>query len=669
VSDVTRGSALSPVDACLVVERARSGLLVVQDERVAYANAFAAELLGEAPDVTPAQFQAIAQSLVAGPEHGNAERSAEICFQHRDGNPCRAHVRAVRIEYAGRPAVLLTLLDILAPPESEPRLLQPDTGARAALELKQVAVLRRALQSGEMMLHYQPKVEMSSGQIVSAEALVRCTAPEFSGVEPSEFIALAERCGLAGMLDDWVLRRACQQLVAWSHAGLPALRIAVNLSPASFKDAGLPGRLQSILVEIGADPGSLGIELTERCAMADVAHVAAVLRQIKALGVEISLDDFGTGNSSLSCLRSLPIDVVKVDRSFVHDVTAAPESASVTRAIIKMARGLNLQVVAEGVETEAQLILLGAYRCALMQGHVFSPAVPADEFAQLLREGRRLPDRFVTGVRRARTLLLVDDEEGIVASLKRLLRRDGYNIITARSATEGLQRLVETDVDVIISDHRMPGMTGIEFLRRSKELYPDSMRLMLSGYTELQSIIDAINEGAIYKFLLKPWDDQGLRGHVADAFRQKDMADENRRLSRRVQEANINYAELNGRLERAVAKQREQSQLLEASAGSIRDVLDSLPAPAFGIDADGTLSFVNRAAVALLPASAALLGRPCVEALPFDLPAIAPSPGGGTLFVEIAGDRYQVLVQAVGGGSSTRGQLVLLAPQHLLEVS
>ena len=544
---------------------------------------------------------------------------------------------------------------------------KPDSGVRALREMRLESALRRALEIGELVLHYQPQVDLSDGAVVGAEALLRWTSDELGKVSPAEFIPIAERSGLIGVLGDWVLRKACEQVAAWRRAGLPAVRIGVNLSPAQLQKPDLARQIQAVLVETGADPACLGIELTESTAMSDVAHASAVLREIRALGIEISLDDFGTGFSSLSCLRSLPIDVVKVDRSFVHDVTAAPEDVSVTRAIITMAHGLQMQVLAEGVETEGQLSLLAANRCDLIQGYLFSAAVPPEEFAQLIREGRRLPERFITRVRRTKTLLLVDDEENILSSLKRLLRRDGYTILTACGAAEGLRCLAETEVDVIVSDQRMPGMTGVEFLRRAKELYPDSIRMVLSGYTELQSIIDAVNEGAIYKFLTKPWDDERLRGHVAEAFRQKDMADENRRLANQVESANADYIELNARLEHVVAQQREQADLLAASAGGMREVLDSLPAPVLGIDPDGTLAFVNHAAEALLPESSRMLGQPLGDALPAALLRAMANPPDRAETIELAGRSFQVLMRPLQNGGAARGQLVLLVAQALVE--
>jgi response regulator RpfG family c-di-GMP phosphodiesterase len=199
------------------------------------------------------------------------------------------------------------------------------------------------------------------------------------------------------------------------------------------------------------------------------------------------------------------------------------------------------------VETEAQMNHLRRRHCDEMQGYLFSRPLPRDEFERLLASDPRLP--LVTAEARHRTLLLVDDEAGIVAAIQRMLRREGYRIVTAHSAAEGLQRLTEVEVDVILSDQRMPGMTGVEFLRRAKEMYPETVRMVLSGFTELQSITDAINEGAIYKFLTKPWIDEQLRAHIAEAFRHKEMADENRRLTQELQRKNEEL--LAAQLERA----------------------------------------------------------------------------------------------------------------------
>jgi diguanylate cyclase (GGDEF)-like protein/PAS domain S-box-containing protein len=555
---------------------------------------------------------------------------------------------------------------------------------RARREMQIESALRHAIEADELELHYQPQVDLAGGGIRGAEALLRWRSAELGPVSPAEFIPIAERSGLIGAIGDWVLERACQQIAAWQRAHLPALRVSVNLSPAQLQRPDLARHVQAVLIRTGARAECLGLELTESMLMADIDSASAALRAIKSLGVEIALDDFGTGYSNLNNLSRLPIDVVKVDRSFVHDVTAATQQVSVTRAIINMAHSLQMQVLAEGVETEGQLTLLASNGCDQIQGYWFSKPVPAADFEALVREGKRLPERFVLRRPRQRTLLLVDDEENILASLKRLLRRDGYHIVTANSAAEGLQRLAEHEVDVIVSDQRMPGMTGVEFLHRAKALYPATVRLVLSGYTELQSIIDAVNEGAIYKFLTKPWDDQRLRAHIAEAFRQKELADENQRLNQQVETANADLAALNERLSRLLLLQREQADLLAASTDSLRDVLDELPVGVLGIDPEGLVAYTNRAAEQSLPAGDLLLGRPAHEVLPAawlhqgpEASQLAGTPTGAAHAAHAAPARpaidpttdFQVLAGPLGSGDAHRGQLLILLPPALPEAA
>jgi len=292
-----------------------------------------------------------------------------------------------------------------------------------------------------------------------------------------------------------------------------------------------------------------------------------------------------------------------------------------------------------------------------MQGFWFSPPLAPDDFAALLAQDKRLPDRFLNRVRRSHTLLLVDDEENILSALKRLLRRDGYQIITATSAADALQRLVEHEVDVILSDQRMPGMTGVEFLHRAKALYPHTVRMVLSGYTELQSIIDAVNEGAIYKFLTKPWDDVRLRAHVAEAFRQKDLADENRRLSLQVETTNADLARLNERLEHLLTQQREHTDLLAASAESTRGILDALPAAVLGVDPDGQVAYANERAEAMFSGAEGLLGRALGAVLPGCL-----LRGDAVTDLQLNGRRFQVRCSEFVLGAGPRGQLLVLLP-------
>jgi diguanylate cyclase (GGDEF)-like protein/PAS domain S-box-containing protein len=535
---------------------------------------------------------------------------------------------------------------------------------RAGTRLEMEAALRQALQHGDLCLHYQPQVDLATGRLAGFEALVRWRDAQRGEVPAEQVIDLAEDSGLMLRIGEWVLRTACEANARWQKLGLPAVRVSVNLSSHQLKQADIASRIESLLMQTGLDPHFLAVEVTESMLMQDFEHVCGALGDLKSIGVEIALDDFGTGYSSLSSLRRLPIDVIKIDRSFVPDVTASTEDVSITRAVINMAHSLQRKVLAVGVENDGQLALLVANGCDQIQGYYFSAPVSDAEAEAMLREGRRLPEEALGRKARRRTLLLVDDEENIVSSLRRLLRRDGYHIITANSGLQGLQRLAENEVDVIVSDQRMPGMTGVEFLRRAKELYPDTIRLVLSGYTELQSITDAVNEGAIYKFLTKPWDDERVRAHIEEAFRQKEMADENRRLDREVQDANRELAEVNGKLQRLLVSQREQIDRDETSLVIAREVLENIPAPVIGFDLEGLLVFMNPDAETLFPAASALLGCHAQEALPPALLAVWQASDGLYHPVQLEQRPYQAVCRAMTDVSRSHGRLMVLTPTH-----
>ena len=246
--------------------------------------------------------------------------------------------------------------------------------------------LRKAFDRGELLLHYQPKVELVSGRVVGFEALVRWQHPELGMIPPNDFVPLAEQAGLIAPLGEFVLRTACAQARAWREMGFPPLRISVNLSAHQFRNEGLADTVVQILQETPLSPRSLDIEITESAMMRSKDVTISVLQKLKGIGVTVSLDDFGTGYSSLSYLKGFPIDTVKIDRAFVRDLTTDPDDAAITAAIISMAKSLSLRVVAEGVETEEQLAFLREHGCDEMQGFLFSPPMPADEATEFLRE-------------------------------------------------------------------------------------------------------------------------------------------------------------------------------------------------------------------------------------------------------------------------------------------
>jgi diguanylate cyclase (GGDEF)-like protein/PAS domain S-box-containing protein len=266
----------------------------------------------------------------------------------------------------------------------------PEMNRRIRETLELEGALRQALERDEFRLHYQPKVGLASGRVIGCEALVRWHHPQRGMVSPADFIPLAEETGLIVPLGTWVLQEACRQARVWQDAGLPALNIAVNLSARQFRKGNLPQLVEEFLRQAGLDPRLLELELTESMVMDDPVGAQRTMHALKELGVGLSLDDFGTGYSSLNYLRRFPVDSLKIDRSFIRDVASDPSGASVVTSVIDIAHNLGLTAVAEGVETREQLVFLAGCGCDMLQGFLFSKPLPAEEFADLLREGRRL---------------------------------------------------------------------------------------------------------------------------------------------------------------------------------------------------------------------------------------------------------------------------------------
>ncbi|MGZ5085149.1 MAG: putative bifunctional diguanylate cyclase/phosphodiesterase, partial [Usitatibacter sp.] len=251
--------------------------------------------------------------------------------------------------------------------------------------------LRQALDREEFELYYQPQVALRTGAIVGAEALIRWKHPQKGMVGPSSFIGFAEETGLIVPIGEWVLGQACAQNKAWQDAGLPSIPVAVNMSARQCEQRDLDGFVAETLARTGLAPGHLELEITESISMANPEQSVPLMRRLKDTGVALSIDDFGTGFSNLSYLKRFPVDRLKIDLSFVREITTDAGSLAISEAIITMSHSLNLQVVAEGVETQEQLDLLGARHCDLIQGYLYSPPVTAEAFARLLREDRRLP--------------------------------------------------------------------------------------------------------------------------------------------------------------------------------------------------------------------------------------------------------------------------------------
>jgi diguanylate cyclase len=262
------------------------------------------------------------------------------------------------------------------------------TVERANLESE----LHQALKLQQLELHYQAKVDTATGDVRSAEALIRWRHPQRGLIQPMQFIPLAEECGLIHDIGAWVVREACRQCAAWQRAGVPPLRVAVNVAASQFRSGDLLHLIGDALRDAQLDPCYLEIELTESVVMTNPEGTAAILEQLSRMGVLVSVDDFGTGYSSMNYLRRFPIDKLKIDRGFIADLITCADDASIVRAIISLAHSLRLKVVAEGVETPEQLKFLQTLGCDQYQGYHFSPPLPASEFAKLVCEWQKSED-------------------------------------------------------------------------------------------------------------------------------------------------------------------------------------------------------------------------------------------------------------------------------------
>jgi diguanylate cyclase (GGDEF)-like protein len=268
----------------------------------------------------------------------------------------------------------------------------PELNADARKKLELENDLRRAVMHNELRLHYQPKVNIRSGRISGAEALVRWKKADGSWISPVQFIPVAEKSGVILTIGNWVIEQACSQIRTWLDEGLPEISIAVNVSARQFRSGHLDKLVKNALEKFNIPPHHLELELTESMLMNEPERAIDTMNKLKIVGVKISLDDFGTGYSNFGYLRRFPIDSLKIDQSFVRGVAIKPDDAMIVDSIIGLAQRMKLHVIAEGVETAEQLHYLRANHCDELQGYYFSKALPADEFADLLRSGRALLD-------------------------------------------------------------------------------------------------------------------------------------------------------------------------------------------------------------------------------------------------------------------------------------
>jgi diguanylate cyclase (GGDEF)-like protein/PAS domain S-box-containing protein len=391
-----------------------------------------------------------------------------------------------------------------------------EMNARATEKLRIETGIRRGLERGELLLHYQPKIDIASGRISGLEALLRWQSPEHGLVPPGQFIPVLEETGLIVQVGEWVLHAACAQLKAWQRAGVNLVPVAINLSARQLRQQGFAAALELALKDHGIDPELIHMEITESSLMENPEEAIAILKELKTLGIHLEADDFGTGYSSLSYLKRFPLDALKIDRSFVRDMTVDEDDAVIARTVITLAHSLGLKVIAEGVETEEQLAFLGDNCCDEAQGFLFAWPLPAEECAALLSSNGPLhsPRRQPEAAGRKPAILLVDDDPNDRTLAQIMLRKDGHDVLTAADARQAFELLNNNPVGIVISDQNMPKMSGVEFLRQVKLMYPATVRIMFSGESDFDTATAAINEGEVQRFFVKGRDEELLRREI-----------------------------------------------------------------------------------------------------------------------------------------------------------
>ncbi|WP_417439308.1 EAL domain-containing protein [Idiomarina sp.] len=392
-------------------------------------------------------------------------------------------------------------------------------------ELSKKLRIRNSLQNGidnqEFTLHYQPQFYLNNNEVTGVEALIRWHHPELGVIPPNEFIEVAENTGQIVPLSRWILMRACRDFLVLSAERDSLTSVSVNISTIHILRSEFVTTIREVIEETGINPAQLVLEITESVFMRHPELAISKLHELRNIGVKVALDDFGTGYSSLSYLKNLPVNLLKIDRSFVRDLVSNRHDSAIIEGIISMAHHLELEVLAEGVETTAQQEYLRRCHCDAIQGFLLAKPMSKGKLIEFLRDYKSRDVNVAAEESTGQSVLIVDDEENILKSLKRLLRRDGYKIYTATSGDEGFSVLAHNPVDVIISDQRMRNMQGLEFLSNVRSMYPNAARIVLTAYRNEANLTQAINESEVYRFLDKPWDDEVLRQTVRNSLRQR----------------------------------------------------------------------------------------------------------------------------------------------------
>ena len=390
------------------------------------------------------------------------------------------------------------------------------TLANRRMELEKA--LRQGLERQEFELYYQPQVDLRSGNLVGLEALLRWNRPDKELIGPAEFIPIAEDSGVIIPIGEWVLENVTQQVQKWTAQNYHPVKVAINLSAKQIMAPGLDAIVEKHIKQSGIDPHLLELELTESISMDDPDNIIPLMERFRKLGVGLSIDDFGTGYSNMKYLREFPIDVLKIDGSFIAEMVSEPGSLAIVEAIIEMSHRLGLKVVAERAESEGEVVLLAEKGCDIVQGYFFSQPLPVKLIEPLLKKGKIELPSILTDQQNQQIVLILDDEKNVTQAIRRELRQEPYELLIANSTDDAFEILAKHHVGVVLSDYKMPGMNGIEFLSRVRRMYPAISRVLLSAIKDFETAKESINRGAAHHFLDKPWNTKQLMDTIEESF-------------------------------------------------------------------------------------------------------------------------------------------------------
>lgn len=514
--------------------------------------------------------------------------------------------------------------------------------------------LRNATLRNEFVLYYQPKVSCASGRITGVEALIRWQHPRRGIVPPEQFIPLLEETGLIVPVGRWVLREACRQAAEWQAGGLDLPSVAVNLSARQLQSETLLGDVAGTLATTGLKPVCLDLEITESMLMHNAESAIRMLGALKQTGVTLSLDDFGTGYSSLAYLKRFPLDAVKVDRSFVQDIAADSDDASITRAVITMAHHLKLKVVAEGVETAEQLALLISHQCDIIQGYFFARPMPAADMGELLRAEKSLPANLLrSGTRKPMALFVAVNGCDEVISM---LIRDGHRVCKADDFDAAMQWFSGNLADVIVCGPPGKNFNAARLIRHAAQTQPQCERMLMvdDRHWKMKPVMDLAASGLVDRVIHLPVDPATCRQAVEEALSRRHISDEYSRLSHEVEVAERELVRVDEERRRLEA----ENQLLHAQEGAgyriLQEVVAELPCPVLGVDDGGMLSLINDKAQALFAERQIALGL----ALSLVLPELAESESGTR--IGLLGRTFVCQWRPVRLAGSVSGRLLFL---------